>query len=66
VFEQVVRINGVTWNSGTAKAAGLLAQPSNSGRHSRDVFGLVPEAILRVGVDVSGGGRLFVGYNFCI
>src|SRR5439155_2835584 len=66
--EQVVRINGVTRFQGPGltdhvESGGLLALSSNAGRHARDVFGLVPEATLRAGLEFASRARLFVGYN---
>ncbi len=66
---EVVRINGV---SATARAGarevlqrgGTLALPTNSGRFTRDMFGVVPEGSVRVGVVLRDRTRLFVGYNF--
>jgi len=43
---------------------GLLAQPSNIGRHSRTAFAVMPEVGVRAGVQVTDHARLSVGYNF--
>jgi hypothetical protein len=43
---------------------GLLAQPSNIGRHGRDVFAVVPEVGLNLGWQATQHLKLFVGYNF--
>jgi hypothetical protein len=43
---------------------GLLAQPSNIGRHVRDTFAVVPEVGGRVGVQLTGNVRVYGGYNF--
>jgi hypothetical protein len=66
--EKVVRIDGLTRFEGPAltdwrQAGGLVALASNSGRHRRDVFGLVPELTLRAGLNFDGRTKLFVGYN---
>jgi hypothetical protein len=43
---------------------GLLAQATNSGHHSRDRFGVVPEVGLTLGYQVTDQLKLFAGYNF--
>ena len=43
---------------------GLLAQPSNIGRFTRDRFGVVPELGLQLGYQVTDHFRVMVGYNF--
>ncbi len=43
---------------------GLFALSSNSGRHTRDQFAVVPEIDLNVGVQVTQALRLFVGYTW--
>ncbi len=43
---------------------GLLALPSNSGQHTRDRFGVVPEVGVNLGWQVTDWCRLTVGYNF--
>jgi len=48
----------------TSFQGGLLAQPSNIGRHDRDGFSLVPEVACNVGYQVTDCLRGFVGYNF--
>jgi hypothetical protein len=47
----------------SAFAGGLYAQASNSGIHSRDVFGVVPEAGIQVGYQVTRHVRATVGYS---
>jgi hypothetical protein len=43
---------------------GLLALSSNSGNHTRDVFGVVPEARIQLGYQVNPRVRVHVGYTF--
>jgi len=50
--------------SPTTFAGGLLAQPSNIGRYTRDAFSVVPEVTLRLGVQVTQHLRVYGGYNF--
>ena len=62
-------INGsttITLASGTATTApgGLLAQPTNIGTHSRDVFSVIPEVGFNVGYQVTPHVRAYVGYTF--
>jgi hypothetical protein len=66
---EVVRINGVSSYGLPGQPAhllpgGTLAVASNSGRHARDAFAVMPEATVRVGVLLQEKVRLFVGYNF--
>jgi hypothetical protein len=68
--QQIVDITGNTRISPPGGAApsnlagGLLALPSNIGRHTRDIFGVVPEVGLNVGYQVCNHVRVFAGYNF--
>jgi hypothetical protein len=68
--EQVAMIHGSSANTrpgvGTTRFpdSGLLAQPTNSGRFSRQVFAVVPEVGLNVGYRFTPNIRGFVGYNF--
>jgi hypothetical protein len=52
--------------SGAAQSftGGLLALPSNIGRHHNSVFSVVPEVWLNVGYQFTPNLRGFVGYNF--
>jgi hypothetical protein len=66
---QVVRVNGATLVTPPGAApslqqGGLLAQGSNSGRRSRDVFSAVPEVGINAGYQVTNNLRAFVGYSF--
>jgi hypothetical protein len=45
-------------------AGGLYAQPSNIGHYERSAFAVLPEAGLRVGVQLTDFARAYVGYNF--
>jgi hypothetical protein len=45
-------------------AGGLYAQPSNIGHYDRSAFAVLPEAGLRVGVQLTDFARAYVGYNF--
>jgi hypothetical protein len=67
--QQIVDITGNTRISspGAAPAnfnGGLLALSSNIGRHTRDIFGVVPEIGLNVGYQFTNHIRAFAGYNF--
>jgi hypothetical protein len=66
---ETVGINGYTAFTlpGTATSVasgGLLAQPTNIGRYSRDIFAVVPEVGVSVGYQITDSWRAFVGYNF--
>src|SRR5262249_49228163 len=63
---EVVSIDGRTTVTAPGQApttlrGGLLALPSNSGRFTSDEFTLIPELCVRVGYQVGGGLRVFVG-----
>jgi hypothetical protein len=66
--EQIVDISGSTRITGGSAPGsfpgGLLTQTSNIGRHTRDLFGVVPEVGLNLGYQFSNHLRAFVGYNF--
>src|SRR5262249_39230828 len=40
------------------------ALATNSGRFTRGAFAVAPEVSVRLGVEIFGRARLFVGYNF--
>jgi hypothetical protein len=65
---QIVDISGATvLNRGFGPQfvpAGVLAQPTNIGRYTRNVFGVVPEVGLTVGYQVNDYVRVYVGYTF--
>ncbi len=54
---------GTSTMMGTAPF-GLLAQPTNIGTRSRDVFAVVPEVGMNLGYQWTPHLKLFVGYNF--
>jgi hypothetical protein len=65
---EVVSIDGRTTVTApgqgpTTQRGGLLALSSNSGRFVSDEFTVVPELGIRVGYQVGGGLRVFVGYD---
>ena len=43
---------------------GLLAQSTNSGRFTRDMFSVVPEIGVNVGYQITDNLTAYVGYNF--
>ena len=47
----------------TTTSGGLLALPSNIGSHSRDEFGIVPEAGINIGFQITENLRVHVGYS---
>jgi hypothetical protein len=66
---QTVDISGSTLildprTGSSQNVGGLLAQRSNIGHYSRDVFGFVPEVNLNVGYQLTDHCRLYLGYNF--
>ncbi|MSR30700.1 MAG: hypothetical protein EXR99_04265 [Gemmataceae bacterium] len=61
---QATIISGATvLANGTAQNTGLLAVPSNSGSHSRDIFTFVPEISFNMGYQFNGWVRAYAGYN---
>jgi hypothetical protein len=68
VTSEEVRINGstvITPGGGTALTfpGGLLAQPTNSGRHRADRFSVVPELGVNLGYQITPNLRVFGGYS---
>ena len=66
---QVVNISGSTLLNGVAQTsngqnAGFLAQPTNSGRHQRDQFAVVPELGATLSYFVTPRFSLRAGYTF--
>jgi hypothetical protein len=65
---ETVSINGVTTVispvTTTALNGGFLAQPSNSGRHTQDVFAVIPEVGGNINFRVCQSCQLGVGYSF--
>jgi len=53
--------DGVT---ATTFAGGLLAQPTNIGRESRDMFAVIPEASINLSLQVTCKVKLTAGYSF--
>lgn len=43
---------------------GYFAQPTNIGNHSRDVFAVVPEGSVTVGLHLNAWASIFAGYTF--
>jgi hypothetical protein len=68
VTQQNVNINGSTTLSTPAATqtapGGILAQTTNMGSFRRDVFGVIPEFGLNVGIQANQYVRLMVGYSF--
>ncbi len=66
--QQLVTITGSTATNvlGATQVfpGGLLAQPTNSGRFTRDAFTVVPEAGLNIGYQFTNHLRGTIGYNF--
>jgi hypothetical protein len=48
----------------TTLPGGILALPSNIGRHTRDAIAFVPEFDLRLGYQVTPNLRVYAGYTF--
>jgi hypothetical protein len=48
----------------TTLPGGLLAQPTNIGKHTRDQFVLIPEVEFTLGFQVTSWLRTTIGYNF--
>lgn len=68
-LHRVVKIDGTTavtlpGQPTTFRAGGLLAQATNSGRHSSDAFAVLPEVGVNVGYQITDCLRAHVGYTF--
>jgi hypothetical protein len=63
-MNQVARIQGATNLLGTVVPGGLFATSSNSGQFTRDRFGVVPEAGLRVERTIGRHVTVFASYSF--
>lgn len=65
---QVVNVAGMTTTTGGILPAvidgGIFAQPSNSGRSTRDEFTVLPEMELKLGYGLLPNLRTYVGYTF--
>jgi hypothetical protein len=65
VNHEVVQIDGNSFVfGGVAFPVGFLAQPSNSGRRTRNEFAVIPEARLTLGWELARGVRALLGYTF--
>jgi hypothetical protein len=67
--QEVVNIMGGTVQNvppgpSAAFPGGLLAQPSNIGRYTRDQFSVVPEFGMTIGYNCNEHWKIFAGYNF--
>jgi hypothetical protein len=64
---QTAYINGETLVNGLPlPGGGLLALTTNSGRHSRNQFAVLPEVGLNLGYQCTDCLRFYVGYNFLL
>lgn len=67
---QVVNIQGESSQTGPAAATpgtfpgGIFAQPSNIGRSTRNQFGVVPSAEVKLGYQLTNWMRVFAGYDY--
>lgn len=61
---QIADLNGVTTSGAGTNPGGLLVLPTNGGHHLQNRFSFVPEGALTVGVQLTQGLRIYVGYNF--
>lgn len=65
---QIVNISGSTTRTigGVSQTApgGFAALPSNIGKFERNKFGVIPEANLKIGYDLTERVRIFAGYDF--
>ena len=65
---EVVDIRGSTTSfdgvTSTTFAGGLLAQPTNIGRQTRDIFAVIPEANINLTCQVTCNLKLMAGYTF--
>jgi hypothetical protein len=66
--ESVTIQGATTFNTATTGMTsfngGLLAQPTNMGHFSRQMFSIVPESKITVGYQLSDHLRIFASYNF--
>ena len=74
-MHQSVNINGLSGNNFSFATAlptsstqttptGIFAQSTNSGQHAQDVFAVVPEIKLQLGIEFWQRLRVFGGYSF--
>jgi hypothetical protein len=66
---QDVKVNGSTtattlFGQSTTAAGGLLALPTNMGRHVRNTFAVLPSADASIMFEITPQFHLMVGYNF--
>lgn len=66
---QIVNIDGATTFSAaglptTTLPGALLASTTNIGRYTANRFGVLPEASLKLGINLTDHLRLFIGYDF--
>jgi hypothetical protein len=69
ITHETIDINGaalgvVTPGVVQSQPSGLLALDSNSGRHERDKFAVMPQATLNVGYQLTERLRVYTGYDF--
>jgi Putative beta barrel porin-7 (BBP7) len=66
--QKMVFIDGLSTanvsDSSTSNPGGLLAQPSNMGRHYHSSFGIIPEIGLTAGCQLTQQFKATIGYNF--
>jgi hypothetical protein len=69
-MHQELRVRGLTaftnplTNTSGYALSGVYANSSNIGTFTRDEFTVIPEVTLNVGVNITRGFRMFLGYNF--
>jgi hypothetical protein len=61
---QKADLSGVTMSGAGTTPGGLLVLPTNGGHHLQNRFSFVPEGAVTMGVQVTQGLRVYVGYNF--
>jgi hypothetical protein len=61
---QVFDVSGFSVTGAGVSPGGLLALPSNSGRHVQNRLTYIPEGDLTMGVQLTPGLRVYCGYNF--
>jgi Putative beta barrel porin-7 (BBP7) len=66
--QQLVFIDGLSTvnvpDNSSSNPGGLLAQPSNMGRHYHSSFGIIPEIGLTAGCQLTQQFKATIGYNF--
>ncbi len=61
---ELVNIQGNQVIGGRLVPGGLLAQPSNIGRHRRNQLACIPEVAINIGYQLQDHVRATIGYNF--